>query len=170
MANASISHVSEEEENYLRMDLMLSSISPRAVRVLFDKEFHPSCLEASIKKECGKLNDLKKKRVINAAHWNLLFPRSGVPNSTNFDVTLIATLIRNLTTLPTPSCGYDKLPLSTDTSATADLARIKYYRNKLAHINDGKLKSAVFASEWEDICGVSGGISEKQKSTISHCM
>ena len=77
MASTDISHVSEEEENYLRMHLLLTGISPRAVRVLFDNEFHPTCLEASIKKEYGKLYDLKKKHVINAAQWNLLFPSSG---------------------------------------------------------------------------------------------
>ncbi|VDI59786.1 Hypothetical predicted protein [Mytilus galloprovincialis] len=76
MASTDISHVSEEEENYLRLHLLLTGISPRAVRVLFDNEFHPTCLEASIKKEYGKLYDLKKKHVINAAQWNLLFPSS----------------------------------------------------------------------------------------------
>lgn len=78
MATADISHVSEEEENYLRMNLLLTNISPRAVRVLFDQEFHPSCLLTSIRKEYMKLSDLKKKHVINATHWNLLFPRSGM--------------------------------------------------------------------------------------------
>lgn len=78
MATADMSHVSEEEENYLRMNLLLTGISPRAVRVLFDKEFHPSCLEASIKQDMGKLLDLKKKRVINTPQWNLLCPRSGM--------------------------------------------------------------------------------------------
>lgn len=77
-ANVScVSHVSEEEENYLRMHLLVAGTSPKAVRILFNKEFHPSRLNSSIKKEYGTLSDLKKKRVINAAQWNLLFPPGG---------------------------------------------------------------------------------------------
>lgn len=72
-----VSHVSEEEENYLRMHLLVAGTSPKAVRILFDKEFHPSRLAASIKSEYGKLSDLKTRRVINAAQWKLLFPRGG---------------------------------------------------------------------------------------------
>lgn len=67
--------LSIEEENYVRMGLLLTGISPRAARALFDKEFAPSCLDASLKKEYNKLNDLKKKRVINQQQWNLLFTR-----------------------------------------------------------------------------------------------
>lgn len=78
MSTAYISHVSKEEENYLRIHLLMTGISSRAVRVLFDKEFHPSCLHATIKKEHGKLLDLRMKRVINGAQWNLLFPRVGM--------------------------------------------------------------------------------------------
>lgn len=72
-----ITTICGEEENFARMNLLLYGISPRAVRVLFDKEFHPSCLNASIKKETNKINDLKNKRIINQSQWNLLFPRNG---------------------------------------------------------------------------------------------
>lgn len=68
---------SQEEENYVRINCLLTGISPNAVRTYFDKEFHPSCLYASIKQEYTKLNDLKKQRVINVAQWNLLYPRGG---------------------------------------------------------------------------------------------
>lgn len=72
-----VPHVSEEEENYLRMHLLVTGISQTAVRQLFDKEFHPSQLDASIKKGYETLFGLKMKRVINAAQWNLLYPRGG---------------------------------------------------------------------------------------------
>ncbi|VDI33368.1 Hypothetical predicted protein [Mytilus galloprovincialis] len=62
-------------------------------------------------------------------------------------------LLRNLTEIPPPTVGYDKLPLSTDTTPTADLARIKHYRNFLHHFEDGKIKSTVFVTAWEDIKG-----------------
>ncbi|CAC5356932.1 unnamed protein product [Mytilus coruscus] len=129
MATANVScasHVSEEEDNYLRMHLLVAGTSPKAVRILFDKEFHPLLLNSSIKKGYGTQSDLKMKRVINAAQWNLLFPRSG----------------KNLANFTEPAGGYDKLPCLTDTTPMADLARIRHYRNQLAHFKDGKMKTA----------------------------
>ncbi|VDI57185.1 Hypothetical predicted protein [Mytilus galloprovincialis] len=67
--------LSVEEENYVRMSLLLTGISPRAVRTCFDYEFAPVCLGASLKKEYNKLLDLKKNHKINQSQWNLLFPR-----------------------------------------------------------------------------------------------
>lgn len=67
--------VSVEEEHYVRMGLLLTGISPRAVRTKFDYEFAPACLDASLKKEYNKLFDLKKGHIINQSQWNLLFPR-----------------------------------------------------------------------------------------------
>lgn len=69
-------------------------------------------------------------------------------------MTLMVALIRNLTNLPQPAGGYDHLPSPTDITATDDLARIKYYRNKLAHIKDVKIISPFFLIAWEDIKGV----------------
>lgn len=63
-------------------------------------------------------------------------------------------LLRNLANLPETVSGYDKLPSNTDTSSVADLARIKYYRNKLAHFGDGKIVSKFFNTAWQDISGV----------------
>lgn len=72
MASASLSI---EEENYVRMSLLLTGVSPRGVRTLFDSEFAPNCLDASIKKEYTKLKDLQLKHRINQSQWNLMFPR-----------------------------------------------------------------------------------------------
>lgn len=63
-------------------------------------------------------------------------------------------LLRNLTNLLPPAGGYDQLPVSSDTEPTDDLARIKHYRNQLAHFKDGKIKSAFLITAWEDIIGV----------------
>lgn len=71
--------ISQEEENYVRMVLLLTGVSLRAVRVLFDKEFPPPSLSTTINSTSTKqqLQNLNKKRIINNAQWNLLFPSSG---------------------------------------------------------------------------------------------
>ena len=71
----------QDEENYVRMALLLTGISPRGVRTLFDREFHPSKLKSSLMQEYNKLYDMKLKRVINQSQWNLLFPRNGMVNN-----------------------------------------------------------------------------------------
>ncbi|CAC5418911.1 unnamed protein product [Mytilus coruscus] len=105
--------LSEEEENYVRKSLLLTRISPRAVRTFFDSEFVPACLDASLKKEFKNLLDLKNKHRINQSQWNLLFPRF----------------------------------------PAADLARIKHYRNHLAHLEDGKIDTTFFNTAWTNITG-----------------
>ncbi|XP_071172229.1 E3 ubiquitin-protein ligase DZIP3-like [Mytilus edulis] len=148
--------LSPEEENFVRLNLLLTGISPRAVRTLFDYEFAPVCLDATLKKEFNKLRDLQKKRVINQSQWNLLTPRfPDSPDSKNFDVTLMSLLLRNLTTIAPPHGGYDNLPSSSETTPAADLARIKYYRNVLAHLDDGNIQNTEFSAAWDDITGVS---------------
>ncbi|CAC5412657.1 unnamed protein product [Mytilus coruscus] len=77
-----------------------------------------------------------------------------VPDSKTFDVTLMILLLRNLTPITPPPCGFDRLPSATDTTAAADLARIKHYRNYLAHLDDGKLDTVLFNTAWNDITNV----------------
>ncbi|CAG2255416.1 unnamed protein product [Mytilus edulis] len=130
------SSLSQEEENYVRMSLLLTGISPRAARALFDYEFAPVCLASSLNKEYNKLKDLQRKRVLNQSQWNLLFPR--VPS-------------KNLTNLAPPHFGYDRLPSFNETSPTSDLARIKYYRNLLAHLDEGKVDNTTFTTAWDNV-------------------
>ena len=66
-----------DKENYVRMALLVTGVSPRAVRVYFDKEFSPVNLSTTLRKESNKLLELKSKRVINQAQWNVLFPHNG---------------------------------------------------------------------------------------------
>ncbi|CAC5391197.1 unnamed protein product [Mytilus coruscus] len=151
------SSLTQEEENYVRMSLLLTGISPCAARALFDREFAPACLDTSMKKEYNSLRDLQKKRIINQPQWNLLFPRfPDGPDSKTFDVTLMITLLRNLTNLTPPHGGYDRLPSPNETTPTSDLARIKYYRNILAHLDEGKIANNMFITSWDDITGAIG--------------
>ncbi|XP_071176312.1 uncharacterized protein [Mytilus edulis] len=144
--------LSVEEENYVRMSLLLTGISPRAARTFFDSEFAPACLDSTIKKGYNKLFDLKNKNRINQSQWNLLYPRfPDVPDSKTFDLTLMILLLRNLTPITPPLCGFECLPSAMETTPAADLARIKHYRNYLAHLDDGKLDTGFFNTAWEDI-------------------
>ncbi|CAC5418914.1 unnamed protein product [Mytilus coruscus] len=162
--------LSVEEDNYVRMSLLLTGISPRAVRTNFNYEFDPAYLDASLKREYDKLLDLKQKHRINQSQWNLLFPRSpDVPDSNTFDVTLMVTLLRNLTKQDPTLAGFDRLPATTKTSKSADLVRIKYYRNYLAHLDDGKVDTTYFDTAWLDITEAIGRLGGQQlKQECNH--
>ncbi|CAG2253849.1 unnamed protein product [Mytilus edulis] len=82
--------------------------------------------------------------------------KSGVPDSKTFDVTLMICLIRNLTSINPPINGFDSLPLPGETTPGSDLARIKFYRNKLAHHDSNTIDTAYFNTAWRDISNAVG--------------
>ncbi|CAC5416901.1 unnamed protein product [Mytilus coruscus] len=150
--------ISQEEENNARIYLLLSGISERAVRALFDKEFDPSFLYLSLKKEINNLNDLKENRTLNQSQWRLLFPINCKPQSSKFDVTLMTTLLTNLANFSL----YKKFPLLTDTSISADLARIRYYRNYISHESLKEGETINFTEAWDDISSAVRRLGGKQ--------
>ncbi|XP_076087735.1 uncharacterized protein LOC143058157 [Mytilus galloprovincialis] len=141
---------SKEEMDYWRIISLLYKVAPSAVRVTFDKEFHPTNgLEAALKQDKWRvLEPLKRKRIIHQVQWDLLFPISGPVSSTTFDLTLMICLIRHLT----PIQIGDIVPQSTDVSSGADLSRLKYYRNKFAHDDGCRLTERDFEIYWSEIC------------------
>lgn len=46
---------------------------------------------------------------------------------------------------------FDRLPIVTDTTFSAQLGRIKHYRNYIVNITDGKIHNTLFNKAWEDI-------------------
>ena len=72
----------------------------------------------------------------------VLFPLylTGNPQSSDFDIPLMICLLRNFSMMHQPSSGFDALPAASDTSEGDDIARIKYYRNKLAHMKVNKFQ------------------------------
>ena len=68
---------SRHESNYIKIAMVVLRVSSSAVRVQFDKEFHPVCLEKTLKSEWGRLSDLQMKKRITLPQWNLLFPKKG---------------------------------------------------------------------------------------------
>ncbi|XP_052080425.1 uncharacterized protein LOC127718446 [Mytilus californianus] len=140
--------ISSEETYFLRIANLLIRIAPSAVRVKFDKEFHPDVLQKSLNQEKFKmLESLKKRNILTQTQWDLMFPKIGTTSSSNFDLTLMISLIRHLTSIPVG----DILPFTTDTSEGADLSRLKYYRNKISHSDTGTLSEIDFLQWWTDI-------------------
>ncbi|CAG2225942.1 unnamed protein product [Mytilus edulis] len=136
------SRISEEESNYLKVVFVLLRIATSLIRVQFDKEVHPIQLKKELQKARPKLH-----RLLNQAQMDLLFPKSGVPVSQTFDITLMILLIKNLTHIAIS----ENLPCRTRDTLGAHLSRIKIYRNMIAHSKHGTISNTDFSKCWENI-------------------
>lgn len=81
------------------------------------------------------------------------FTSTYLPDYSQFDVTLLYALIRNLCPRSlTPTNGWGKEPQVTDTQLGDDIERIRLFRNKnVAHVNSGELDDAEFEGIWNDL-------------------
>ncbi|XP_052082660.1 uncharacterized protein LOC127720221 [Mytilus californianus] len=141
--------IPESVSNYIKIALLVLRISQRAVRVKFDFELHPKCLQKTLNKHGVKLKDLLQKNRISQDQWGLLFPpkEKGEASSKNFDITLMMCLIRNLTEIQIGNT----LPQLSLTSLSDDLTRINFYRNRIAHVQDATINDTDFSKYWDDI-------------------
>lgn len=107
------------------------------IQKLFDKKYPPSTLTAILNANRKKLDDLLSKRLLYPGEMELLFPSAGKPptSSKNYDLVLLLRLIRHLGDHDNraDSSFWNRNPPASDISKEADLARILYYRNYLAH-------------------------------------
>ncbi|XP_063397028.1 uncharacterized protein LOC134681361 isoform X1 [Mytilus trossulus] len=138
----------DHENNHLRIANLVFKVAPPAVREYFDKQFNPGGLQTVLNQHRFKtLKSLKSRRIINQNQWDLLFPLVGAASSLSFDLTLMICLLRNLANIKVA----DILPCDTDESIEADLTRIKYYRNKIAHSDHKILSEEDFNIQWDAI-------------------
>lgn len=94
------------------------------------------------------------KFIINVFHLHYYLHTGSAITSKNFDITLMICLLRNISGIAPPFTGYDTLPSPTDISKGADLARIKHYRNEIAHSTDSKMLTQEFEDAWNDVSTV----------------
>jgi hypothetical protein len=57
--------------------MVVLQVSPRAVRVQFDREFHPDCLQRTLNRNVFLLTNLKATKHMTQPQLTLLFPRTG---------------------------------------------------------------------------------------------
>ena len=90
--------------------------------------------------------------VINQPQWRLLYPAAGPPNSNDSDITLLTILLRNICGLSSPVTGWKVMPPTTDTSISADILRIKIFRNEVyGHTAGAQYDDATFEKLWQEI-------------------
>ena len=148
-------HATDEKANFQRLTRLLVCGGITLLREVFDSIHPPVNLLLKLGDPMIKaqLQKLRNRNVINQLEWTLLYPSPGVyGNSTEFDITLLFKLFRNICNLTPPVTGWDNLPNSTDLGLEADLARIKFYRNEVyGHSKNMEISDAKFVDLWREI-------------------
>ncbi|XP_073259248.1 uncharacterized protein [Porites lutea] len=155
MASATPSYASTKETtNFAHLCRLLVDVGSQALRNKFDSIHPPAGLHGVLTKPPAHptLQMLRKKRILNPTQWAKLYPPTSSVSSNDFDVTLLMLLLRNICGLTPPATGWDSLPPATDTSAEANIARVKYYRNHVyGHASQASVDDPTFHSYWQDI-------------------
>ena len=147
----------DEKANFQRLTRLLMRGGLALLKEVFDSIHSPPNFPAVLSNPVIKtqLQTLRRNRVLTHPEWHCLYNPSGpgtYGKSTDFDISLLCKLLREICSLTPPATGWDILPNSTDHSLEADLARIKFYRNKIyGHNHSMEITNADFEKLWMEI-------------------
>ena len=143
----------QAKANHSRICQLLIGMGGNAFRSVLQTKVNrsppPSTLDSFLKANKKFLRNL---RVVTPTQWNLLFPASGLPDSKDFDITLLTILLRNICGLASPAAGWKVMPPASDTSISAGILRIKMFRNEVyAHLPCPEIDGTEFERLWLEI-------------------
>lgn len=154
-----------EKENFQRIARLLICGGTSLLRKKFDQIRPPHSLAIKLK------NPIYKKKLKEAKltkpQWESLYLTSGdCGTSADFDISLLFKLLRTICNLTPPATGWDDLPPDTDHSLSAELVRIRVYRNQLCHgYSNLEVSDKEFRSLWNDVSMALEGIARSIGST-----
>ena len=136
----------ERNESFFRLCKLLIGGGTEVMRMQFDQQIPP--FELPKKLQQMKSHLLNLKRVITPSMQKKLYPDDNIyGKSTDFDISLLMILMRNLCGLKPPKStnNWEDMPLDYDLSSEADILRLKQYRNKLfAHVHSCHIETSEF--------------------------
>lgn len=120
-------------ECLFRLQTLVIDGGTEVLRNVFDQRLLGVALGVFLANEKKTIKILKQQNIITKAQYNLLYPPSGQPpTSTDFDITLIICLLRNLLSFGlNQNYTWNVPPKPTDASLEADLCRLKDFRNEV---------------------------------------
>ena len=158
------------KENFQRLTRLLICGGTSLLREIFDHHCPPSRLPTRLKSR--PIETLLNKAKLTKPQRDCLYPSRGVyGESKDFDLTLLFKLLRThaICGLTRPPTGWDAPPAASDLSLTADLVRIKHFRNTVyGHVQHMEITDDDFNVLWDDIkqtlLRIAGQISSATKS------
>ena len=141
----------QAKANFTRICQLLLDKGSEALRGVLNPKHPPATLATALNSHRRSLLGIKYS-VIKGPQWDLLYPTTGPTDSEKFDITLLTILLRNICVLPPPATGWNVIPAAGDTSMSADIVRIKMYRNEVyGHIASAECDDATFKKLWQEI-------------------
>ncbi|KAK3107388.1 hypothetical protein FSP39_013515 [Pinctada imbricata] len=145
----------EETTNASRVSRVLLDPCTDQMRDLLRHHVPPQTFPQVIKRHRLKLPKLTKPQM------DLILPRSGhyTGNYSDFDISLLYTLLRNICNIPPHIEGWGKDPDPNDVSLSANIERIHITRNKAyGHVLSSSLSNSDFNDVWSTIRAAVVGI------------
>ena len=152
--------ISKEKVNYVRSCCINVDVFPDTLRHILQSDIPPSQIysDAQAKSAADRAARVRNPFTLSREQWTLL-QNAATAGYGDFDLTLLYTLIRNLT-LPScvpPSRGWGNAPsLSTQVTQGDDVERMRSLRNKVyGHATSTAIPDNVFQGYWTtamDIC------------------
>ncbi len=171
MATAAPSEVflsTHEKENFQRIARLLVCGGTRLLREIFDLRHPPNSLAIKLNNPTYK-NKLKEAKLTKPQRDCLYPTRGDCGTSADFDISLLFKLLRTMCNLTPPATGWNDLPPDTDHGLTAELVRIKVYRNQLCHGYSGlELSDEEFHSLWNRVSTALEGIAGSMGSSARY--
>ena len=165
---ASVLCTTAGKENFQRLTRLLICGGTSLLREIFDHHCPPSHLPTRLRNPATE--DLLNGAKLTKPQRDCLYPSPGVyGESKDFDLTLLFKLLRTICGLTPPPTGWDAPPAECDLSLTADLVRIKNFRNTVyGHVQHMEITDDDFNVLWDDIkqtlLRIAGQISSATKS------
>ena len=163
-----------ENTNYARLCRLLVDVGSEVLRDTFNSIHSPANLHVILSSTTKKsiLEGLRKKNVLNATQWGELYPTDpSTVSSSNFDITLLMILLRNICGLSPPSStgSWDMLPSASDNDTEDNIARIKYYRNSVyGHALKASVDDQTFNMLWQNISNAILALEKSYTPLINH--
>ena len=145
---SSVLETTPGKRNFQRLTRLLIAGGTSVLREVFDSIHSPSTLATVLADP-----QLKGARLTKPQR-DCLYPPSGVcAKTSDFDITLLFCLLRHICGLTSPLLGWDELPVSADQTVSADLARVKFYRNTVyGHVSEAmEISDDQFNDLWAEI-------------------
>lgn len=142
--------ICKDNENFFRLIFLLIETGRKSLQYIFQTRYRGP-LDYFLKQNEQKLKNLYygKQKIINTTQWNLMFPTARIAE---WDISLLCILLTNVCCLCPPKKGWGEKPDVTDQSISADIVRLRFYRNEWqGHVSKAAFTDADFNILWKDI-------------------
>ncbi|KAL3856076.1 hypothetical protein ACJMK2_015272 [Sinanodonta woodiana] len=151
------STITREHMNHARLCIAIATVCGMALRKMLLDNFpipYRDIYKAILGNQ-AKLIGALGRPLLNQDQISLVFP-DPLGQQTGkveiFDVSLLYTLIRNVSRVQAPLTGWGIIPQSSDKSLGASVERIRSYRNRISgHSADAKINSQDFEDYWQKL-------------------